>query len=636
MTNRLRNIIANEWFIALVVGFICFCVYLTTMCRTVSFIDAGELATVASVLGIAHPTGYPLFSILGHCVLWIPLGNEEVLKLNIFSSMVVAVAVGVFLQVLLAGVRLADPKKRKGRDQSGGEKPELLLAAAIASLVLGFSTTVWAQSVAVEVYGLHILLILVTILLFLRGIHEDAEDSQSVPPRLIAALFFLGLSFSNHLTTILVVPALVYLYAKWYGVNRQAARRAVKLLPFFFLGLSPYLYLPIRARVHPPLNWGYPAELERLLWHVSGKQYRSWMFSSFDSAERQLNYFINHFPSEYSWLVIPIMLLGVWKAYRSSKIFFWFLVIAFVSCVFYSINYEVHDIDSYFLLAYIVAGVFGFFGITAILEIVAEGWSKPALSAVSVLLLALPVVQVTRNHEEVSEADNYLAADYTHNIFVNAEPNAVILTYQWDYFVAPSLYYQIVRKERPELIVIDKELLRRSWYFINLKNRYPWLIERSQATVDAFLAELYKFEHDLPYDPRVIEARYVEMINDFIDRSYGDRPVYVGPEIEAEFGQQYSRIPNGLLFRLAREADNAIPRAVQIGYRSASIDTRLTQAMRGLYSKMLTATAAHLLKKNRRSDAIFCLEKVLVIDPTYEPARALRKGLTSEGSQEKP
>ena len=74
MRAKAGHILANEWFLATSVALACFSVYLTTMCRTVSFIDAGELAAVASLLGIAHPTGYPFFTIVAHCALWVPIG----------------------------------------------------------------------------------------------------------------------------------------------------------------------------------------------------------------------------------------------------------------------------------------------------------------------------------------------------------------------------------------------------------------------------------------------------------------------------------------------------------------------------------------------------------------------------------
>jgi len=599
---------------------IAFGVYLMTMCRSVSFIDAGELAAVACVMGIAHPTGYPLFTLTAHLAHWFSFGGNQIVVLNGFSALVVALGVGVFSRVTLVLGKLAKVRDRfLSRSASG-----------LASLVLAFSTTVWAQSAAIEVYGLHILLTLLTILQLLKSYEADPGGDGEIPRSLLAAAFLLGLSFANHLTTLLLVPAALTLYVRQYGAGRGALKRAVKLLPLFLSGLSVYLYLPLRAHALLPVQWGYPADVERLFWHISGKQYRNWMFSGFESAAKQFSYFAGHFSSEFHWLVIAILVYGLLRLYRAEKTLFWFFVTAFVGCVLYSINYDIYDIDSYFLLAYLASGVFAFFGIVALLEIVWRNYQAVARMLSVILLLALPAFQISGNYSSVDESDNFLTEDYLRTVLSNTAPNALILTYQWDYFISPSLYYQAVKKERPDVAVIDKELLRRSWYFVHLKSRFPWLIERSQGKVDAFLVELSKFEHDLPYNSGVIEERYVAMINDFIVKSMRDRPVYVGPEIEPEFGAWLVRVPSGLMFRLSDNPDSVIVATPQIFYRAASISSRLTIGIRSLYAKMLTSTAALFLRQNRHSDARYCLEKVLVIDPTFQTAKSLLHDLDSK------
>ena len=625
MKRQANSLLSRHWFVASAVSLTCFVVYLFTMCRTVSFIDSGELASVACTLGIAHPTGYPLFTILTHCFLLIPIPSEEILRLNIFSAVVTALGVGVFYHVLIAVQRYALTMRRKGTEKGTEEGIELRIAAAVSALVFGFSTTVWSQSVAIEVYGLHIVLILLTLWAFFEGLRMDSNGDGHIPSQMVAAAFLLGLSFANHMTTILIVPALLLLYIKSCGFNRLAVLRSARLFPFFSLGVSLYIYLPLRARMQPPINWGYPAEIERLFWHVSGKQYRSWMFSSFDSGEKQLEYFFDHFHAEFNWVIIPVLLFGMWRCFKSNKELFWFLVVGFVSCLFYSVNYDIHDIDSYFLLAYMMSGICVFFGVYAIVDAARQKARRVTVSAVVVSLLILPGLQVYLNHSEVDESDNSLVADYTHNILSGVEQNAVIVTYQWDYFAAPIQYYQLVRKERLDVVVIDKELLRKSWYFIQLKNRFPWLMERSRQKVEAFLVELYKFEHNLLYDPSQIEGRYVDMVNELIDRSMEDRPVYLGPEIEPEFGRSYEKVPAGLMFRLARNADSVQLNPVRVDFHPATIETRLTRGLRGLCVRMLTSTSAYFFSKKRLSEADYCTEKALSIDPTYAPAKTLRQ-----------
>ena len=48
----------------------------------------------------------------------------------------------------------------------------------------------------------------------------------------------------------------------------------------FIIGLTPYLYLPIRANMNPAFLWGNPYNLERFYWHVTAKQFSIWIFSA--------------------------------------------------------------------------------------------------------------------------------------------------------------------------------------------------------------------------------------------------------------------------------------------------------------------------------------------------------------------
>ncbi|MBP1691863.1 MAG: hypothetical protein H6Q32_1215, partial [Bacteroidetes bacterium] len=240
-------------------------VYATTLSPTVGFIDSGELVTVASTLGIAHPTGYPLFSMLGWIASHLPLGREEVVRLNAMAAVFTA---GAVFFLFLCAYRLVS---LIGRRMQGAKKMDdvlLLSTSAGGTALLAFSETFWRQAVAVEVYSLHLFLLGAILLVFLRA-HEER-----LPGFWYAAGFLLGLSFTNHMTTILLLPGVLFLYFADGPAGRLRWSMFLKSIGFFMLGLTPYLYLPLRAMASPVMNWGNPADLERLIWHISGKQYR--------------------------------------------------------------------------------------------------------------------------------------------------------------------------------------------------------------------------------------------------------------------------------------------------------------------------------------------------------------------------
>ena len=628
MMERLKELLQRENTIATALSLVALVVYRITMSTTVSFVDAGELSAVASTLGIAHPTGYPLFTLLGRCAAMIPFGAEEIVRLNFLSALLVAASVGWFFKTSLVLFRL---RVFSPDDRAGIYNRAFVFSAAAGSLVLAFSTTFWSQSTAVEVYSLHVFFLAVTTYCFVRGVEDQRYHDQSVSRFLLLFAFVLGLGFTNHMTMILLAPAFLYLYFSVLGRKRVTLLRHVKLAPFFVLGLSLYLYLPVRSSAGVPLDWGSPVDFDRLIWHITGKQYRSWMFSSFESAEKQFQFFLNSFPSEFHYGTFVVLLAGIFAVIRRNGRLFLFLFLLFLGCLLYAINYDIHDIESYFLLAYIAIAWFGVFGTYAVYQWLSAKLAKQAVWAAALLVL-VPAVQWWSNNGRVDQSDNFLVQEYTQNIFAGVEPNAVILTYQWDYFVSASYYYQCVRKHRSDLVIIDKELLRRSWYFVMLERNHPWLIERSREKVNAFLAELSKFERGLPYVPEFIEGRFNEMINDFIDKAMQDRPVYVGNEIEPQFAYAHQRVPEGLLFRLVRENETLPVKPLSLTYRPTAFQNDYTLGIRYLYARMLTLNAALMQERGQDERALAAVKQALEIDSTFLPAYDLQKQLRTQHS----
>jgi hypothetical protein len=69
--------------------------YLFTLSPTVNFLDSGELITVGATAGVAHPPGYPLYTLLVILAAAIPLGDVAV-RVNLVSALGGALAVGLF------------------------------------------------------------------------------------------------------------------------------------------------------------------------------------------------------------------------------------------------------------------------------------------------------------------------------------------------------------------------------------------------------------------------------------------------------------------------------------------------------------------------------------------------------------
>jgi len=400
----------NEYIISIALALFAFAIYLHTLAPTVTFIDSGELASDVFTLGIPHPTGYPLFTLLSWLFVHLPLGLKPIFQLNVMSAVCCASALFFYFQSFVLLLSQVNARGKEHVSQSARFRTLTLVAATTGTLALAFSETYWSQALSVEVYPLHLFLLSLVLLLFLKSQQEadgpvHSEEKNSSPPVYwYGFAFVLGLSFANHMTTILLAPGFLYLFFAKHRFSRETWLRILGAVIPFLLGLSVYLYLPIRAAENPILNWGNPTTLEKFLWHVTGKQYRVWILSSIEVAIRQFKYFLEGFPSEFAYLPLILAPLGVIYLYRSKRRIFYFTLILFLSCLLYSVNYDIHDIDSYFLLAYVVTVVWIAFGASAFLQF---GLRLRSTALNTLICIGIGLTPLPLHYKRADESENY-------------------------------------------------------------------------------------------------------------------------------------------------------------------------------------------------------------------------------------
>jgi len=620
----LRTIFLSPRWAGLLASLGAFGVYLKTLAPTVGFIDSGELAAVAYTLGVAHPTGYPLYTLIGWVFSHLPIATEEIVRLNIMAAFLCAAGVFFFFHVvhhILSTVgRATRVINFKGEER---RRAVTIVASTCATLLLGFSETYWSQAVSVEVYSLHVLFLSVVTLLFLKA-NEERRNAWW-----LLFAFALGLSFANHMTTVLLAPGLLLFYFARQGFGASAWKRIGGMGIPFILGLSVYLYLPIAALRAPAMNWGNTVTPEKLFWHLSGKQYRVWITFFTDSAGRQFTYFRDGLPDEFAYVGLIVALVGIVVLWRAHRTLVLATLLLFFTCLLYSINYDIHDIDSYFLLSYFIVAIWAGCGLLFLLSLVAKS-SQVKAGVVYASTVMVSLAPLASHYEKVNESENYIVEDYAQNMFTSLQSNALVFSYQWDYWVSASYYYQLVKGVRPDVVVVDKELLRRSWYLTELESRFPWLIQESRVQVEAFTRELYKFEHDQKYNPAIIQARFEEMIASFIHRSLRHRPVYVTPEIEPELTRGLQRVPEGLAFRLFRDSVFHETPLVDYSFRSSRRAGRLEDVVSSLYLSSYLSRGRHFHRVGRLTEARQAFQLAISYNPASDEARRWLQVLDSQ------
>jgi len=604
-------------------------VYLSTMSRSIAYIDAGELTTVLWTLGIAHPTGYPLFTLLGAAFVRLPFYNEVAVRANAFAVVCTALSTGVFLMVFVLLLKYGPDLVRLEKHGNKNTKPinfkSIYYAGFFATLTLGLSRTYWEQSTSVEVYSLQLLLFASILLSWIKFVSSPSKGTA------VSSGAILGLGFTNHMTTILIIPSLLYLI---YPLIRQKKINTGLMTAFsggFILSLLLYIYLPLRSAQHPLLNWGDPESLKRFIWHVTGKQFRVWMFSSQEVFWRQLNLFFKGLSDEFG-LSLVVIIIGIGSSFFLYRRLFMLSGILVVSDLIYAANYDIHDIQSYFLLGYIGLSIYALYGYYFILNKI-EKSSRSVRYASSAILLTIPISMLILNYKSVDESTDKSVEAYTKDILQSLPEGSVIISYQWDDFVSASWYYQIVDRVRPDILVIDKELLRRSWYANDIFQRNRWLFNNNTGAYQNYLSQLYLFENDLQYDPLEIEDSYAGFIRQIILGSMQmGRDVFVGPEIERNYTKGFTLVPYGLVFMLKADTSYVpAPKYSFDGYHYATKEENdYARQIVTTYAKMFVARAAYEYTHGDKTTALSFINKAIKVDATLPGATDERARLLLE------
>lgn len=632
------------------IGMLAFIFFLITIAPSVIQIDTGELAAVQATLGIAHPTGYPLFTILGYIFSLLPLPFSKVFQLNLLAAIYCSIAVSIFTYSAklildnLSGFQFSKAVKEKSKKKKSADKTQIqtvassfelsetikILSAVFSGLFLALSKTFWFQSTSVEVYSLHLLLISIIILELIKAF-LFADKEKSISKYWIIFAVTLALGFTNHMTTLLIIPGVAYLYFTQNGFKTRSIKQIIFMLLIFFLILIlVYSYLPIRASQNPSMNWGNPIEWERIVRHISGQQYQVWLFSSTEAAAKQFNYFVGNLPEEFSPTLV-IVLVGLIVSFLKARKFFIFNLVVFLSTVLYSINYDINDIDSYFLLAYISLSFFAVFGISQIILSAANNKMKIAIP-ISLLIIFLGI-QFYSNYGTVNQRNNYVYEDYTKALLNSVPENSVVFSYQWDYFISESYYFQLVENFRKDVIVVDKELLRRSWYYNQLNTNHAGLLTGVKPEINQFLEALRPFEREEQFNPNLLENNYRKIMTGLVATNIDKHNYFIAPEIvngemrrgEFQLPQGYTLVPHLFLFKVVNTTNYVEAPLPEFKIIFPVVKDKYLTELEKIIGDMLIRRALYELQFNQTEKAKVYAKKVVTDFPDVSLPPALSK-----------
>ena len=425
-------------------------VYGLTLTPSLSFKspDGNELATVAYQLGLAHSTGYPLYTWLGKLFTFFPLGDVAH-RVNLMSAVLAAGAVA-----LLYGTLLTLTGRR--------------LPSAFAALFFGLSLTLWSQAGIAEVYAPNALMVSLTLLLLVLWARQEQAETASGKQRwfsfslvlFLAFSLIFGLSLGTHMSNLGFIPAfaLFVLLVNWRVILQPFKLLGGGLL--FLVGCAQFLWLPYKAAtlVDAPMARNAPSTLAGLYKYTLGAfPQMKFAFPLWALPDRVVVY-LHLLWQNFGLLGILLGLFGMWAMLlRRTRHFYLLMTMYLVHLVFFT-QYRVFDLDVFFIPAHLIYAVFLGYGLFRLLEYLCSalgrvGVPRVLVSVAAALLLLLPLVKQLRSNWRVNDLSGDVAInDFYHNVF-QLLPERSALVGRGGVFGYDMFYFRYVYGVRQDVLM---------------------------------------------------------------------------------------------------------------------------------------------------------------------------------------
>ena len=426
VTRARRRGLARRLFLPAVLVFLLGAGYLSSLLPGIGYSgDTIKFQYVGKILGVPHATGYPLHTALNHLfVTLFPFGSVAY-RANLFSA-VCAVGACVALFSLLRLLRVGP------------------VVALVCALAFGFSKSFWAQAVVAEVYTLLALLMAATVYFLVRW-HLERRDHDFY---LATALY--ALSFGNHLLAITLLPAFVFLVAATDKRVFVQPRKVLWVLAVVALGALQYGFLWWRM-VSPETLYAEGLrphagglDLRRFRYFVTGAQFKPAMFAfTLEEVLTQRVPLFLRFMQRDLPALSTVGLFGVFGS-RIGRPVRGFLALYFLTNALYAVNYNIPDLEGYFLMNSWVAAVF----VGAALERHVQWRLARQQRWIFALLCCIPVVYFAARYPTVSQSDAFVQRIQTEAVLRAVGGDAVLLP--TNYRVSQGFLYYLLGEGQGE------------------------------------------------------------------------------------------------------------------------------------------------------------------------------------------
>ena len=409
---------------AVVLGLLLFLIYALGASRTIYVGDSGELVAAVHTLGIPHPSSYPLYVLLGK--LWtvlVPIGSIA-FRMSLFSAACAACAAsGIYLVGRQLGLSS--------------------LAAFFSSLMLAFSPSFWSQANIQRVYSLNALFLVMALGL------SAAWFQRREPKMLVAAFCVAALGATNHTYMAVFVLALGLFVLI---TDPRLLRRPKVLLASaaaVALGLVPYLYLPLRSRANPRLDWGDPETIRATIDVILRREAweRAWFETPIDLLTIAGD-LLARIGTELFWLGAVLAAFGIFFTRKRGWPVLLLLLAAFGNFLAMALHGSRSDLFlwyRYYIPTFVVLALLAGLGLDVLRERVSS-----KLAAVALLV---PLAMLLVGYPQFDRSRYRIADDFSRTLLGTLPPGAH-LSASDDNILFVLIYLQLVEGVRPDVDLI--------------------------------------------------------------------------------------------------------------------------------------------------------------------------------------
>lgn len=524
-----------------------FAVYLRTLHSGLPGPDSGELITVAHGLGVGHPPGYPIYTLLAHGFgLLVPWGVYA-WKINLLSALLHAAA---------AGMLCATVARLTGRSAAG----------VAAGLALAFSRPFWRSALVAEAFPLNSLMAAAMWLAFAALLRDaglagapavrDRADRRARPwPLAILAAITAAIPAQHHTLLLLALPldavalALLLLPERRLVRALSGYRRPYALSPahlavglaLVLLALAPLAHLPLAAGREGAQVWGRPDTGAGFIALLTRAEYGSFDVAALPAgqqgaANHPLAYLFS-LPEGFGVVAVALALAGAGAlavaALRgrggpapgaARPVALVLLGSASLHALFFSriplstdVPYLRGVVERFYPLAHIAVAVLVGFGIAAIPASLARAARGALIWSLAAVAGLVPLVA---HFGTLDQRGNTVMADLGRNVLASLPRDAVLFS-TGDILYNDLTYLTRVEGLRPDVVIADQYLMTRGWYVRALRRRHPGLLPAFTAYAEPD-SDRYRGD-SLSGNARWIEhlrGRRPIAFTGFIDRSY--------------------------------------------------------------------------------------------------------------------